>query len=268
MRLYLCTDLIVRKLITLTWSVHQGIWLGLSSRKTLNKIATRQYQVWSKYQDETYNRSGFLLWERNVINHYFPNNSSVLVAAAGGGREVVALQHDSYRADGFDCAEELVQSAKKVLKAEKIDCTYLKSLPDEVPSSLEVYDGAIIGWGGYMHIQGRNRRIAFLRQMKEHLPDSAPLLLSFFTRPEISKKHALIRVIANSIKTIRLSSERLETGDMLDSTFDHHFTELEIKSELREAGFEMIYFSSECYGHAVASAIPGFKDKKKKKQNN
>jgi hypothetical protein len=242
--------------MALTWSVHQGVWLGLFSRQTLNQIATRQYQLWVKYQDETYNRSGFLLWEREVINQYFSRNSHILVAAAGGGREVVALHRAGYRADGFDCVEALVLSALKVCEAEKIDCKYLKSEPDKIPPNLGIYEGAIIGWGGYMHIQGRKRRIAFLSQIREHLSDSAPILLSFFIRPEISKKHVLVRIIANAIKTILFTSERLETGDMLEDTFDHHFTELEIQSELLEAGFEMICFSPECYGHAVARTLP------------
>ncbi len=53
----------------------------------------------------------------------------------------------------------------------------------------------------------------------------------------------------------------MELGDSLRDTFDHHFTEDEVRGELAEAGFEMLHFAACPYGHAVGvvrlAAAPG-----------
>ena len=61
--------------------------------------------------------------------------------------------------------------------------------------------------------------------------------------------------IASVLRRVRRSNEPVEIGDTLDGTFDHYFTEEEIKAELEAAGFEMIHYAADPFGHAVGRAV-------------
>lgn len=253
--LFVSGDTLLRQAAALLWSLHEGIWLGFLSRRMLHRVAEYQYTAWNRYRDESYNQSGFVRWEQDVLERFFTDIDSVLVAAAGGGREVLALRRTGYAADGFDCVRVLVEAGIELLERQGIPARLAVARPDEVPDGFAGYDGVIVGWGGYMHIQGRERRIEFLHELHSRMKRGGPLLLSFFTRPVTGRRYVLVRAIANGIRAVRFATERLETGDRLDRTLDHHFTETEIRAEMEAAGFEMVFYSEEGYGHAVGKAL-------------
>ena len=60
----------------------------------------------------------------------------------------------------------------------------------------------------------------------------------------------IIAKIGNLIKRI-LGGDSLEPGDSLVPNYVHYFTKDEISHELTEAGFELVMYCSEEYGHAV-----------------
>jgi len=100
----------------------------------------------------------------------------------------------------------------------------ITSRSDEAPEGLGVYDGAIVGWGAYMHIPGRGKRVAFLKQCREHVRPGSPILLSFFTRPANNWEFRWVNAIAGSVRRLRRCAEKVELGDKLMGTFDHFFT--------------------------------------------
>lgn len=248
-------DCWVGRLLKALQTIHQGFWLGLMDRKALHHLAKLQYAVWTKYQDHDYNLSGLLSWEEAALDRYFSECRSVLLGAAGGGREIIALSQRGIQVDAFECNNILVESCRRLLAAEGISAKVIVSLPDQVPEDFGTYDGLIIGWGGYIHIAGRETRVRFLKQLHHHVFTSGPILLSFFTRNPESRQLRWIFTIARIIRYLRRARERVEPGDNLSGTFDHHFTREEIQSELEDAGFHLVYYSETPYGHAVGRVI-------------
>ena len=234
-------------------AAYRGIWLGLLDDHDLRRITEDWYSKNPQYQAATYDRSGLTTWERDTVERFFGNVRRVLIGACGGGREAIALAERGFEVDAFDCNRDLVACSRQM---SGLSTRIFYADPDHVPDDLGTYDGFIMGWGAYSHILPRAARVRFLHAIKAHLHPSAPVLLSFMirtTRGEI--KFRLTRAIANCLRTMRLAP-KVELGDSLSETLDHHFNRAELESELREAGFEPCLYSEEFYGHAVATAGP------------
>ncbi len=255
-RLYVRADRFERRVRTALEVVHQGMWLGLMGPESLRGATALYYAGAGKYADRDYNLSGLHPWETDVVRRHFGACRSVLVAAAGGGREAFALERLGLAVTAFDCADGLVSAANALAAAEGLAVRIALAPPDAVPDGPGAFDGAVIGWGGYMHIPGRPRRVAFLGQLRAHLAERAPVLLSFFERQASARRFHAIRAIAAAVRHLRLSREPVELGDTLAGSFDHHFTREELASELAEGGFEAVEFVSTPYAHAVARARP------------
>lgn len=233
-------------------TIHQGLWLGWMNRPALARATAAWYDATPRYADPSYNRSGLLAWEEAALAARFQGCESILLAACGGGREARALAERGLEVTAFDCNERLVEACRANLADVAAPSSVLLTLPDEAPPNLGPHDALVVGWGGYMHIPGRARRTAFLRACRASLRGGAPVLLSFFVRPESSRWFAWTRRIATVVRRLRFSAERVELGDALPGTFDHHFTEAEIREELVEAGFSLLTFHASPYPHAVA----------------
>lgn len=235
--------------------LHEGWWLGILADDDFDALAGIQYTRWPHYRDDDYNASGLKEWEARAIRDHFPGKGALLVGAAGGGREVVALARLGYRVDAFDCVEPLVEYCRCALARFGTVARVIGAPPGEVPAGLHHYDGLIVGWGGYMHIPGRARRVAFLQALRRHVDAGAPLLLSFFTRSESARGLLWTYRIARVLRRLRRSADTVEIGDTIDGTFDHHFTRKEVEGELTAGGFELVAHSESPYGHAVARAV-------------
>lgn len=231
-----------------------GFWLGLLDRDALLSIADRFYQTHERYRDDAYNKSGAWPWERAVLERYFKASRRLVLVGAGGGREVIALERLGYEVVGYECNERLVAAANELLEGEGLESRVAVAPPDVCPPGDESYDGLIVGWGAYMLIQGRSRRTALLRSLRRQAVPGAPLLVSFFTRPESARRFRLIAGIANVLRSLR-SRERIEVGDDLAPEYVHYFTREELASELAEGGFRLEHHATEPYGHAVAIAV-------------
>lgn len=235
-------------------AVHQGFWLGWMGAKSLNEATRLYYADTSKYLDPEYNSSGLKEWESQILDRYFNKCRTLLVGAVGGGREVVALAERELEVTAFECSSEMVEAARQLLAEKGLAAQVIHAKPGEVPELEGLFDGAIVGWGGYMHIPGKAARVRFLESLRERVQPDAPLLLSFFTRnPDSRVFHWSCRV-ARIIRRLRLSREEVDLGDALAGSFDHHFTKEEITSELAAAGFSMVHYSENPVGHAVGVA--------------
>ncbi len=235
-------------------AIHRGIWLGLLDRNSLHRITARQYERWTKYQRDDYNRSGLRTWEEGAIESFFGDCGSVLVAAAGGGREMIALAKRGIRVDGFDCSQKLVESSRCRLATAAPGSRLVLAAPDEVPKQLGRYDGAVFGWGGYTHIPGSATRTAMLRDLKSRLRPEAPILLSFFTRSKANRQLGWTCRIANAVRRLR-RCESVELGDTLDRTFDHFFTRHEVESEMHAGGFDVVSYTDDTPPHGYAVGL-------------
>lgn len=232
-------------------ALHQGLWLGLLSDADLDRLTEDFYDGVARYVDPDFISSGLRPWEERVIHTHFAPGSRVLVAAAGGGREVVALRTTGYATDGFDCNRSYVEAGNRMLRDKCLDARLIWAPPGRVPATLGVYDGAIIGWGGYMHIRGRRARLRLLGELGHHLAPGSPLLVSVFYCDRRSRAHVWSARIANVLRKV-FSRELIDPGDHLSGSFDHYFTIDELNAELAAAGFNVIHFEKVEEGYAAA----------------
>ena len=237
-------------------AIHSGLWLGLFANNRLNQTTQRGYSNGSRYLDTQYNLSGLSSWEAKVFAKHYTRCRSILVGAAGGGRELLALARDDVTVDAFECNPSLVNACRRLVAQHRLETTIIHTEPGRAPVASRKYDGIIIGWGGYMHIPGRDNRVRFLRELRAVCNDGVPILLSFFTR----NANAGLRLhwtysIANAIRKLKFSDEQIELGDYLSDTFEHYFTQQEVEAELTATGFRLVEYSAHPYGHAVGIAI-------------
>jgi 2-polyprenyl-3-methyl-5-hydroxy-6-metoxy-1,4-benzoquinol methylase len=221
-------------------ALHTGFWLGVLDRNQLNTIVFQHYEAAELYRTAAHNLHGFFPWESDLMRDYFKGCRSVVVAAAGGGREMIALARAGVRVEGFECNLQLVERCKEFLAEVGVSGRILNAEPDQVPSGLQKYDGAIVGYGALAHIVGRGKRINFLRDLKSHLHPGAPLMLSVGRRLEGAQYYNWIYQIARAIRFLRGGDDAIELGDDLLDCFTHRFEESELHSELQEAGFTML----------------------------
>lgn len=231
-----------------------AIWLGLLTREDLHAVAQAAYRSRSKYRAVEYNRRGLWEWESRAIDEYFADSKRLLVAAAGGGREVLALRRRGLDVDGFEAHPDLVCFANEFLQQEGHGNGIRLALWDECPPYERVYDGVIVGWGAYMHIRGKSKRVKLLRALRQRVQTGSPILLSFSTTERIPAKMRVATWIANVLSR-PLGHDRVELGDWLEPAFKHYFTEEKIDEELGDAGFELVYFGTDDSGHAVGIAV-------------
>lgn len=240
------------RLVNIGGAIHEGFWLGYLSADDLDAITDDHYRKSQEYASPEHNQRGLFDWEIAVVNQYFQPGSRILVAAAGGGREVLALRRAGFQAEGFDCSATLVQASDAIFDrlGEPRGVTLCPS--GEVPSGPALYRGLVVGWSGYTHIPTRQRRIAFLRQLRNRALPGAPVLVSFFPREDSSRSETLIAQIAGISRVLfRKRKEPSELGDHLGWCFIHTFTRQDIESELQEAGFRPVFYSEVGEGHAV-----------------
>jgi hypothetical protein len=239
-----------------------GFWLGILQREELHRIDQAYYDdpanLYNEdhdYFDAEYNRRGLWKWERQAIDTCFPKDGKLLVGSAGGGREVLALCRRGYEVEGYECHPLLQRDANALLAQEGFPPSVRLVDRDECPQYEQMFDGAVVGWGSYMHIQGRRRRVAYLRAVRSQLLNGAPILVSFVGQEGLGRRLKIITAVSRGVRWF-LRREPLEAGDALGPGYEHYFTEDEIRGELAEAGFEMRFFSQVGYGHAVATTRP------------
>lgn len=135
----------------------------LGRRRSVRQVENESlvaYQSWSIYRDSAYNESGFRDWEASAIATYFPKSGRVLVPSCGGGREVLALARSGFELVAFECQPSFVVHCKDLLAKHEIPAQIFQAPPSEVAAEVRGmrFDAALVGWGGYMHIQHAQRR--------------------------------------------------------------------------------------------------------------
>ncbi|HEX2211844.1 MAG TPA: hypothetical protein VHG93_29425 [Longimicrobium sp.] len=250
------------QIIRIVDGAHAGFWLGVLSRAHWEAIDELHYHAHRTYNGEAHNLRGLLDWEVTAIGEFFGGRTRLAVLGAGGGREVLALERRGYRVDGFECNPALVGFAEGFLPRHGVTGT-VRLLPRDAVPADGGYDGMIMGWGSYMLIAGRARRIDTLRRLRALVPEGAPLLLSFFTRPDLQVRLKVIHRVAKPIRRV-LRREPPDYGDDLMPLFVHRFDEAEVAAEMREAGFRLVRYEPEGrrahdagWAVGIAEPVPG-----------
>lgn len=243
----------VNHVLSMIAGVSDGLWLGVMNDAVLHKVDEVQYRGEARYFRPDYNVRGLLSWERDAIDRYFGRARRLVVTAAGGGREMYTLLGEGYDVTGFECNEQMLRAGNVLLREAGFGDRLLLAPRDLWPELPGVYDGVIIGWGSYIHLRGRAKRVAFLRQARSYVTKDAPLLVSFYVREGDTAYFRIVTTLANGVRWIR-RDEPIEIGDSLVPNYAHFFTEQEVRDELAEAGFEMVSFEAEEYARSVALA--------------
>lgn len=234
--------------------VHDGLWLGALSPDTVHRLDELYFGREEMYADARHNESGLFWWEQDAVDRLFPDGGRVVVTAAGGGREVLALRRQGYDAVGYECNEELRAAGAALLERAGEPPCVLGSPRDEFPEVTGSFDAGIVGWGGYMHIQGSAARVAFLRGFRAALHDGAPVLVSFAIRSGDGPYHRAVARVGARLRRMR-GLPSVELGDGLIPHYVHWFTRAEFGREAERAGFELAEWSGQDYGHAVVRAV-------------
>jgi hypothetical protein len=258
-RIYLWSLQQKTRFIRLIQSLYTGFWIGVLTSSDLESVDDAYYVGSQKrsspvdYTSAEYNKRGLWSWERKAIESHFPPGGTIALMAAGGGREVLALQRMSFRVEAWECQPQFITAANALLTTEGLEPSVSYAPRSSVPPGPPTFDGVVIGWGSYMHIAGRDRRIALLRALRGRMHEGSPVLLSFYTRHAGDSYLRLAAWIGNLIR-LMLGRERVLVGDLLEPNYVHRFTEAEIAAELRDGGFELEFFGPMPYGHAVGRA--------------
>lgn len=231
-------------------AVFRGAWLGVLDREALAALDAAYYgerrEGAHRYTDPAHIRSGLADWEAAALGGHFPPGGRLIVTSAGAGREVAGAQALGFDAVGYEPHAGLVAAGRAELGADALH----QCKRDGFPSGAGSADGVVVGWGGYSHIQGRARRIAFLRGARQCLQPGAPLLVSFWMLPGRERYLRLTHAVAALVRR----GEPPERGDLLSPVFVHCLTEPELRAECEEAGFRVEAFAEQPYPHAVARA--------------
>ncbi|HET6360506.1 MAG TPA: class I SAM-dependent methyltransferase [Gemmatimonadota bacterium] len=234
-------------------SVYTGLWLGLLTREQLHDVGEHYFSRERFYRTDEYNKSGLFPWEKKAVDEHFTSCRRILLVAAGGGRELIALRRQGFEVDAFDAHPDLVRFANDLLVREGM-VPDVRSAPwDHGPDIDDTYDGVIVGWGGYMHIRGRERRVRFLRELRQRMKSGAPILLSFYTTSEKARYHRWVARVGKASAWL-LRRERVDLGDCLLPFYAHFFTKGRLEQEVIEGGLEPVMFETMEYGHAVGRA--------------
>jgi hypothetical protein len=253
-RFYLASFRFWQKGINMLQACFTGFWLGVLPRDILHSVDKLYYDSTDMYHRKEYNRRGLFAWEKKIIDQYFQSGQHLWVGGVGGGREPLGLYRLGFQVNSFECHPQLVEFANTLLREEGFPGCVELAPRDQCPPTQSYFDGLIMGWGAYMLIQGRKKRVAFLKQMRAQVASGAPLMLSFYFQAGQPFRFKVIASIANFWRWL-LGREKVDVGDDLEPDFVHHFTEEQIRSEMKEAGFDLVFYTIHPYGHSVGLAV-------------
>lgn len=218
-----------------------------------NLLTAFSYGTALQYQSERYNEQGLFDWEHRVVREYFPSSGRVLVTSAGGGREARALLALGYRVVATECVAPLADLLARSLPPNSSSVA-IQAPPDAVPLEYGPYDAAVIGWGAYTHIVGRDRRVEFLRRIRDCLMSDAPVLLSFWEAAVPSPSSRMVAQAANVVR--RLTGRRLiEVGESTSTRgWSRSFAKGEVQTEALAASLDVIERPGIGFAHLVLRA--------------
>lgn len=218
----------------------------------IDELTAAFYERPNLYLSEEHNRSGLSASEQRCVDAHFPPSGRVLITSAGAGREARAFLREGWQVVATECAAAPAARLKEACGPAEVHCI----APDAVPDGTEPFGAIVIGFSAYSHLQGRDRRIAFLRRLATLLDDGAPLLLSYLATPAIRRIDRAVAFVANVARR-PLGRRPIEPGEVVQSAcYYRFFLQSEVVEELAAAGFEVVYAETTVHGYVVARRAP------------
>lgn len=168
---------------------------------------------WGFHEHETY-------FAKTILERV-PENGRVLVVGCGSGREVFALKalQPKLRLKGIDLSQRMLDRATPIADEKGVEAEFARGSVFEEPS--ETYDFVWVTAALDSHMQGRDYRVRFYKELKRIKKQGAPLLLI----PRIDETHEIVfhQKIGSQLLRLRwLGKGRWEKGDMATSFWGFH----------------------------------------------
>lgn len=120
---------------------------------------------------------GFWESEEILINKYFKPNTKILDIGCGSGRTAISLYKKSYTVIGVDITPEMIDTAKKIASAKKINVDYRVGDATNLEFPDNYFDNAIFANNGWVQIPGKQNRQKALNEIYRVLKPGGILFL-------------------------------------------------------------------------------------------
>lgn len=203
------------------------------------------------FGDKKYVSSGFEEYEEKLYRKYINRNRKIIVIGCSAGRECIEFAKAGYQVVGIDYNEELINLANMWTRKLNLKIEYLvKDICSYTPET----DFDYMTFSIYPLIPTKNIRIVILKRLSNFLKKDGIIFIYFQSRGEnLRLQNKFIMFI------LKVINRDYEYGDYVHGLcYVHHFTEKELKEEVKEAGFKVLATS---YGkpdapYAVAALSP------------
>lgn len=179
--------------------------------------------------------AGLTRWEEEMIARFVTRDDDVLLVGSGPGRDLITLVGGGYRVTAVEPARRAIATSRRQLDKSGLSADIIEGFFEDV-ALLRRFDVIIFSGCCYNFIPQSGRRIAALRQAREHLTARGRILINYMTE---QSGHPMLIRLARFTATLTRSDWRPERGDIVlpvDSArplfhYEHPFQPGEIESE-------------------------------------
>jgi SAM-dependent methyltransferase len=181
------------------------------------------------------------------LDRHVTRGGPVLVGGCGTGSEVVQIARRGYRATGIDVLPEMVAAARAQCAREGLDARFEVGDLAELDLPGRVFEGIYLSPSLYSFIAGRDRRIAMLRRLRNHLSSNGCLI---FSVQHHRGARGWMMTTAAWLRRRTIAHRRIERGDWstwfltsrgaIGHSYVHRFERRAVGKELRDAGLRFL----------------------------
>ena len=232
---------------------------GLLRLDTLGDHAAENWRHFGLGQTEADIAAGLFEWETTFYGRFLRPGDRVLLVGCGSGRDLVALLAHGHRVEGLEPVAACAALARaRVARQGLTTEIHVADITTTPPPG--IFDVVIFSWFCYGYIPLRDRRIAVLGAVREHLAPGGRVLISYAlgAPPPRRLPWRLARLAAQVSRT----DWRPEYGDVFLSRhdtgrihFEHRFQPDEIEHEARTAGLAVAFHEHPSDGN-LALVVP------------
>lgn len=240
-------------------AIQSGLFMGLIDKQNFQYFDTYPFNESEEIDLSRETQLGLEPWERQIEQQHLTGKENLIVIAAGGNRELVGFQELGYNAVGIEYGIGLCEASEQALIASGNQPSIVHADRFLISGAADSYDAAFIARKYLSHVHDRTVRVKFLQNIRNVLSQDAILACGYYTREHDGLAFRAQALVANALgKLLGRTDQTVETGDHLDPDtplYHHHYTLDEVRSELQEAGFEVVDHGNEWFGWAVARAV-------------